>query len=283
MLIPYISHTTNKPGTRAYVICGRVGAQLTLSKEFDRLQQLKVLEIENFSQDSMQIPSTLEPFDTPADHVEEDDPEEDPEEEDFDDTKEDEDSDDEGIFQDTKEIIDNGPIEDEDDHADEEPAPPTPPVSLPRLHYQPYLLRGKGPWVMRTLGTSISPVYHLDPVVPVSQPTCRQLEKQKFPSESDWFLDLFRGKRDDQTGDRVGSLESFVRDSGSTYLGHRVKILEEGKKEDSDAIQKIYHRSGANCTEGKDVLFRTRRFISQFVSCRSLFFGNSCHQDELSP
>ena len=59
-LVSYISHTINKPRTYAYVIYGQANAQTTLSKEFDRLQWLKVLEIEECAQDTMQIPSTLE-------------------------------------------------------------------------------------------------------------------------------------------------------------------------------------------------------------------------------
>lgn len=44
----------------AYVIYGRVAEQPNLSKEFDKLQRLKVLEIKGCSQDLLQKPSTLE-------------------------------------------------------------------------------------------------------------------------------------------------------------------------------------------------------------------------------
>ena len=59
-LMSFISYTINKSGMRTYVIYGRASARPTLSKEFDRLQWLKVLEIEECAQDTMQIPSTLE-------------------------------------------------------------------------------------------------------------------------------------------------------------------------------------------------------------------------------
>ena len=49
---------------RTYVIYGQAGAQPTLSKESDRLQWLKVLEIEGCSPDSLQQPSTLESIHT---------------------------------------------------------------------------------------------------------------------------------------------------------------------------------------------------------------------------
>lgn len=52
-IVPYISHTTNKHGMRAYVIYGRAGEQPTLIKVIDRLQWLRVLEIEECSQDSL--------------------------------------------------------------------------------------------------------------------------------------------------------------------------------------------------------------------------------------
>lgn len=53
----------------------------------------------------------------------------------------------------------------------------------------------------------------------------------------------------DQLADRVRSLESFVRDSGSTSLEHRVKRLEVEKKGDFKAIKTLYHRVVANCTK----------------------------------
>lgn len=42
-----------------YVIYGRSGIQPTLSKVFDKLQWLRLLEIEECPQDLLQIPSAL--------------------------------------------------------------------------------------------------------------------------------------------------------------------------------------------------------------------------------
>ena len=208
----------------------------------------------------------------PQDGLEEEDPEEDPEEDQ-------EELEDEGIFQDAQETDDDGPAEDEGDLSEEEPTPLTPPVSPPRPYYQPYLLRGKGPCMMRTPGTTISPIYHLDPAAQVSRPTSGLLGKRTRPSEPSWLTDLL-SRRDatdlpprfevgessraplrfnpeddpiprlmtqtDQTEDRIRSLEQFVRGPGSTSLDHRVETLEEEEKENSDAIQILYHLSGAD-------------------------------------
>ncbi|CAI9284974.1 unnamed protein product [Lactuca saligna] len=123
------------------------------------------------------------------------------------------DSDDEGILQDVEEIEDDGPIE--EGLTDEEHAPPNPPSSLPRLHYHHISLMA---W-----------------------------ELLKDEPENDLIPRLM--SQTNQLSDRVRSLESYVRDSGSTSLGRRVERLQEEKKGDVEAIQNLYHRIGVEHTE----------------------------------
>ncbi|CAI9303084.1 unnamed protein product [Lactuca saligna] len=159
----------------------------------------------------------------PQDGLEEEDPEEDPEENPEEDPDEEE-LENEGIFQDAQETDDDGPAEDEGDLSEEEPTPLTPPDSPPRPYYQPYLLRGKGPCMMRTPGTTISPIYHLDPAAQTSL-------------AGGMLLIYHHGLR---------LVNLHEHHSGSTSLDHRVETLEEEEKENSDAIQILYHLSGAD-------------------------------------
>ncbi|CAI9260450.1 unnamed protein product [Lactuca saligna] len=147
-------------------------------------------------------------------HPEEHDTEEDPlEDEEEDDPKEEEEMDDEDIPHEAQKTDVDDPTEDEEDRAEEEPAPPTPPVSPPRQHYRPYRLCSKA----LRFNLEKDPIQHL-------------------MSQADWMKD------------KVGSLESLIIDFGSTSLSHQVEVLEEGKKEDSDVIQNFYHHSSADRT-----------------------------------
>ncbi|CAI9284449.1 unnamed protein product [Lactuca saligna] len=124
--------------------------------------------------------------------------------------------------------------------------PLPPPVSPLRPYYQSYLLRGKGPCMMRTLGTTISPIYHLDAVVRVSRPTSGLLGKRTRPSEPSWLTNLL-SRRDAidlpprfKTKDKIRSLEQFMRGPRSTSLDHQVEILKEEEKENSDVRAQNY-------------------------------------------
>ncbi|CAI9260215.1 unnamed protein product [Lactuca saligna] len=92
--------------------------------------------------------------------------------------------------------------------------------------------------MMRTPVTTISPIYHLDPVAQVSRPTSGLLGKRTRPSEPSWLTDLLN--RRDAT-----DLPPWF-EVGSTSLDHRVETLEEEEKENYDVIQILYHLSGAD-------------------------------------
>ncbi|CAI9303275.1 unnamed protein product [Lactuca saligna] len=170
--------------------------------------------------------------------------------------------------------------EDEGDLSEEEPTPLTPPDSPPRPPLPAVPSARQGPlYDEYPRNYYVSPIYHLDPAAQVSRPTSGLLGKRNRSSEPSWLTDLL-SRRDatdlpprfevgkssraplrfnpeddpiprlmtqiDQTEDRIRSLEQFVKGPGSTSLDHRVETLEEEEKENSDAIQILYHLSGAD-------------------------------------
>ncbi|CAI9271158.1 unnamed protein product [Lactuca saligna] len=161
---------------------------------------------------------------------------------------------------------DDGPAQDEGDLSEEEPTPLTPPDSPSRSYYQPYLLHGKGPCMMRTPRTTISPKdpknYYIS-YLPLG-PSCSDLLSSRDATDLPPLFEVGESSRaplrfnpeddpiprlmtqTDQTEDRIRSLEQFMRGPGFTSLDHRVETLMEEEKENYDAIQILYHLSGAD-------------------------------------
>ncbi|KAI3723518.1 hypothetical protein L2E82_35150 [Cichorium intybus] len=204
--------------------------------------------------DRASIPLAGDPYfptDVPMAPIELSDDEDPSEDEEENEPEEVEETDDEGILEDAQR--DNDPADDEENLIDKEFVPSSP----RRPCYQPYRSHDKSPLLMRTPRKNVvlkrKPTLSHEPTwlanLLVQRRTADNPPRFEIGESSQAPLHngpMTQGNR--LLADRVHYLEELFRATGTTSkaIEQRIERLEEEEKDDTDAIQTLYHRMGAS-------------------------------------